>query len=306
MYAVTWWETDLKNLNPVNLPILVYLISEIISSGTSAIDTMEWTSYLMKFVKQVFSNKTTLTESEKKIFKIYWKKLIDLMITSHLRAMYSTLWIATDSDSLIKTWVIVWGVWLTVNILANKSIKNALSRWRLPFLSWLAKKLSWLWIWIWVFMAWSWFVAKSWKSDIELLDEKLTKAAENNDPISAIEALEDHRDSIVSTKRDLDGKIQNVKVVGYKDSIPYIVIDWKVYSIELYYDEWIVESTFWPSKIPEVNWEDISKIRFDREENNFVFGENHRWRNFRWKYLKFCRKECRMNCTKFWLYVWSK
>ena len=276
LYAVTWWETDLKNLNPVNLPILVYLISEIISSGTSAIYTMEWTSYLMKFVKQVFSNKTTLTESEKKIFKIYWKKLIDLMITSHLRAMYSTLWIATDSDNLIKNWVIVWGVWLTVNILANKSIKNALSRWRLPFLSWLAKKLSWLWIWIWVFMVWTWFVAKSWKSDIELLDEKLTKAAENNDPISAIEALEDHRDSIVSTKRDLDGKIQNVKVVGYKDSIPYIVIDWKVYSIELYYDEWIVESTFWPSKMPEVNWEDISKIRFDREENNFVFGENHK------------------------------
>jgi len=60
---------------------------------------------------------------------------------------------------------------------------------------------------------------------MEILDEELSKATKNNVPISAIEALEDHRDSIVSTKRDLDGKIQNVKVVGYKDSIPYIVID---------------------------------------------------------------------------------
>ena len=276
LYAVTWWEIDLENLNPVNLPILVYLISEIIASGKGFSDAMKWTNYLTGFMKKIFSDKTSFSEDEKKIFKIYWKKLIDLMITSHLRAMYSTLWIATDSDSLIKTWVIVWGGWLIVNRLANKSIKKALSKWRLPFLSWLAKKLSWLWIWVWVFMAWSWFVAKNWEYDMEILDEELSKATKNNDPISVIKALEDHRDSIVSTKRDLDGKIQDVKVVGYKDSIPYIVIDWKVYSIELYYDEWIAENIFWASTKPEVYWEDISKIRFDRKENNFVFGENHK------------------------------
>ena len=276
LYALTWWETDLENLNPVNLPILVYLISEIIASGKDFSDVMNWTNYLIGFIKKIFLDKTSFSEDEKKIFKIYLKKLIDLMITSHLRAMYSTLWIATDSDSLIKTWVIVWGGWLIVNRLANKSIKTALSKWRLPFLSWLAKKLSWLWIWVWVFMAWSWFVAKNWKYDIEILDEELSKATKNNDPISVIKALEDHRDSIVSTKRDLDGKIQDVKVVGYKDSIPYIVIDWKVYSIELYYDEWIAENIFWASTKPEVYWEDISKIRFDRKENNFVFGENHK------------------------------
>ena len=276
LYALTWWETDLENLNPVNLPILVYLISEIIASGKDFSDVMNWTNYLIGFIKKIFLDKTSFSEDEKKIFKIYLKKLIDLMITSHLRAMYSTLWIATDSDSLIKTWVIVWGGWLIVNRLANKSIKTALSKWRLPFLSWLAKKLSWLWIWVWVFMAWSWFVAKNWKYDIEILDEELSKATKNNDPISVIKALEDHRDSIVSTKRDLDGKIQDVKVVGYKDSIPYIVIDWKVYSIELYYNEWIAENIFWTSTKPEVYWEDISKIRFDRKENNFVFGENHK------------------------------
>lgn len=287
LYSVMWWN-KLEDLSSINLPIISFLISEIISSWAEPSSYLESSNYLVNFYKTIILwNKDFFTEDEERIFKIYWQKIMDIVALKYLWWFYSNLWIFTDSKSLLTTWIVSFAWWAWLNYLWNKWISRAISKWRLPFLSRFAKRLWVLWMWAWVIM-WGLSVV-SWDWDLDKFDRDLGKYYNNNDIKWFLETLQKHQDWIKEYEKVQNWEREKVKLVHYDSSSPYIIYKWKPYLISLFNTttdlSWDKTNNWWVNTIvtsvwlvernTKINWNDISKITFDSKNNQIILWDNY-------------------------------
>lgn len=227
LYGVLWGQKNL-DINPVNLPVLVYTIAKVIGFKSSLWDenaNYEWGLYIGNYSKDVLLNgkESGLSDDEISVIEIYKDATIDLVLMKYINDWMSSIWGATgftgtDLTTLSVVSLVGWfwlkGVWN--KMIAAKMKSRGLS------LSWIVAKKFWIlgmlfWAVVggieiarWKFKIW-WFAR-----DIE--------EATSADEIIAV--LKKHKEA---TKKYPGPNGKEVIVVAYEDDTPYVAYDGKIW-----------------------------------------------------------------------------
>lgn len=278
LYAIMWWDSNLDNLSPVNIPILLALIYNIIKSWNTLSDSMLASNYIKKYVQKSLLPETwkeIFSEDEKIVMRIYGKNLLDIFISSYLGKFYSWTGLLTNKESLGKTAIATWTSWLALRYIWVKWTKRAIKAWNLPFLSKYVKRLWWLWIVSWVAFG---GLSMIWddglnEKNIEKFDRELSEAYEDWDVEKIVELIENHEKWV----KEYDYFWKKIFLVSYEWKDPYIIYDGKIYMISVFDDSnsfsWFIR-WFVPflERDMTYDWKSIKDIKI--EWNNIIFWDN--------------------------------
>lgn len=280
LYSLTWGK-KLEEINDLNLPLIIFLNKEILASWQSVSDKIEASNYLKNYVSRAFWEKNFLSDDQKRVFEIFWKKVfMDVLLLNHINWVAETLWLLVDKEKIpfYAAWGFV-GWWAMVKAW-RKIETNALKNFKMPIIWSAIKKLWRVWVLFWM-ISWGYALAsKSWKTDLEKLDQDLSTSYENEDISWFIKTLEEHSNSIKNYERREKNSVEKWKIIAYKDSHPYIIYKWMPYSIEVLDVSWkgFLGKLTWATldglfpKEASLNWKDISNIKIDGE--NIVLWNN--------------------------------
>lgn len=270
LYWIMWWE-KIENLNIVNLPLVVLALNKIISYWNEASDSMVWSGLVYRFSKDLlFKNNSELSEDQYKVIEIYKDKVIDMLILSHLKNFYWSLWLATDKEWMQKlaAWsAILWWTWI---YLWNKWIKSAIWKWKLPFLSKYLKGAWWLSVALWAVLGW--LSMMDTKDDFEKTDRDLEKAYNDKNIDEIIKVLEKQKEWLKTYQKNSE----ELKLISYEWATPYLLI-WKtIYKFAIFdksdsvEESWILDVVWWSLKWVvwmsnelSIDWKKIDKITFN-------------------------------------------
>jgi len=234
LYWVMWWN-HLDEINPINIPIVALLIKKIIWQG-ELINSLTASNYLAKFLKWYFLSNDwdpIVSQDTKRIMEIYGGSLIDVYIISRMRNILAKVWIWIDKKHLLTAWATSLWAWITLNIITNKLAKQALLKWKMPFLFRTLKLTSWAWIIWWIALGTLW-VIESTQDWIWDTNDDLEEATKRNDFEKVIEILDRYEESITQIERtNENNEKENVSVISYNNWAPYVVYDGKIYAIAL-------------------------------------------------------------------------
>ena len=175
LYWVLGWNPDLNEINPVNLPILVWLIWEIIASWSPENEKVAFeytTSYAKTAV--MWNTENMLSQEEKEIFDIYEEKIIDLVLIAHIREFYKILWISLGVFWLSVEWLAIgsWVWWVLSYLYGKRHEWKWLDKKQLRTLRWTLAKRTWVvWMLSWAILGWASYYGKDslwnrWESEV--------------------------------------------------------------------------------------------------------------------------------------------
>lgn len=272
LYGIMWWNSNLDELSPINMPIVLALLYNIIKSWNNFSDSMTASNYIKNYVKNSLlpdNWKDIFTEDEKTVMKIYGKKLLDIFIISYLEKFYSWTWLVTNKEWLRDAALISWASWVTLRYIWVKWTKKALKAWKLPFLSWYLRKAWWVWIISWLAFGWLSIIWDNEQSEhySEKFDSDLEKAYNDVDAKRVIELIESHDKWV----KEYDFDWKKLFLVSYEWKEPYVIYDGKIYAISVFEDTQTVEWTLrWLVPFLErdntYNWESIKEVRVEWDE----------------------------------------
>ena len=242
LYSVLGWNTDLNNINPITLPILVLTISHIIwdwavwNKQIGADYLGSYTKNALKWTDNVF-----LTDEERDIMEIYWDKVVDVVYFSYLKEFYSNLGlISWVSDDLWLLALEAFGGWFILNKLWNRKIKKGIEKWSISVLWKILKKAWWLGMIFWgligtvEILSKKWFKVGSFESDIN-------KSIENGSIEEAIKILDKHKESTQEYYKDWE----KITLVSYEGDTPYAFYKWKVWYMNTIDLSWNISNIKW-------------------------------------------------------------
>ncbi|PID86350.1 hypothetical protein CSB08_01145 [Candidatus Gracilibacteria bacterium] len=274
----------LDNLSSINLPILVYLISKILSFGNDASNYFVSSNYLKNYAEKIFINnkkEKIFSDDDMIVFEIYKQKIMDMLIFQHMSSFNSFLGFSTDKENMLETGLAIGTGGFILKHFSEKGIKKALGKGTLPFFSKWCKKLGLLGMGAGIVLGGLSMVSKN--SDLGKFDGEVKEAYNSGNIDELLNILKKHEDGIKTYKRKEGNEEKEIKTVHYKDSSPYLKYNGKFYLITLLnstqdakygFLNWL-KNTINPIASRNnrtINGIDVTKIHI--EGDKIVFGEN--------------------------------
>ena len=283
IHGITWG-MKIEELSPVNLPLIAWLLHEIISSWKTASDSLEATNYLRNFSTNILTAQSwskIFTRDELTVMNIYKDKMLDMTVRIYMKEIYWALgYVWVNEENIWNIALGVWWAWVAARHAWKTWINKSLAKNKYPYLSKLAFRTWWMWILSSLALSWISIAWKVWERDA--FDKDFEQAHKSWNSQAVIDILETVKDSITTFSTF---EKEEIHFINYPEQVPYVVYKWITYDLRLFdkswsiQDSWIGEvamSILWSmafiSKDTAISGKDIKTISLDWD--NLILWEN--------------------------------
>lgn len=232
LYSIMGWIPDIAAINTISLPVLLYAVSRVIGSGNGS-ESFQWTLYLGNYVREALLSweENGLSEDEVAVLEIYGRRMLDIILLSHLDGVAQTMGLASGISwlPLTELWITAFAGGAVTNLIGRRMIAHGISNGRISMAGSIFRRIWLLGMVVGAVTGGTWLIVE-WTPSVAFSHD-IEEAAANNDINRFLEVLERHRESIQEYTTP-DG--QRMVVSAYPGETPFVVFNNKVYILSVW------------------------------------------------------------------------